>query len=264
MQQHVHPREPGDRPDHDSGDDRINLTRFDRSVAAAGAGALLVFGLGDRGIIGRVLISGAGLWLMTQAMTGRCTLLEPMGIRVLHRAEGGRDDERIDCRETITIGQPRADVFRACRDRWRLGAGLGDSNWWGSQITRETTDEVICWRHEQEGRLMHVGCMRFEDAPAQRGTVIHAEIEYVPTAGAFGAVVAKALGRAPGAHIRADLRHLKQLLETGEIARIDGQPAGGRRPASRPQPTIDAPPTQRVADERATKTDPATGLGLVE
>jgi hypothetical protein len=42
----------------------------------------------------------------------------------------------------------------------------------------------------------------------------------------FGAAYAKLLGKDPADQIKDDLRRLKQILETGETATVDGQPNG--------------------------------------
>ena len=46
-------------------------------------------------------------------------------------------------------------------------------------------------------------------------------------------VMAKLFGREPGQMIADDLRRLKQILETGEVATTDGQPSG-RDPEAKP------------------------------
>ena len=46
----------------------------------------------------------------------------------------------------------------------------------------------------------------------------HVEVEEVPDP--------KILGEDPAANVQEDLRRLKMLIETGEIATIDGQPSG--------------------------------------
>jgi uncharacterized membrane protein len=53
-------------------------------------------------------------------------------------------------------------------------------------------------------------------------------LQYNPPAGVAGAYLAKMFGREPEQQIDADLRRLKQVLETGEIASTMGQPKGDR------------------------------------
>ena len=60
--------------------------------------------------------------------------------------------------------------------------------------------------------------MAFSDANPGRGTVVTAAIAYEPPGGLIGKVVAKLTQKEPRIQARRDLRRLKQLLETGEIA----------------------------------------------
>jgi uncharacterized membrane protein len=53
-------------------------------------------------------------------------------------------------------------------------------------------------------------------------------MSYVPPAGKLGVRVAKLFGEEPNLQIDSDLRRLKQLIETGEIATTEGQPTGRR------------------------------------
>ena len=62
------------------------------------------------------------------------------------------------------------------------------------------------------------GRVEFRDAPPGRGTEIHATIVYEPPAGALGKVIATLFQKEPGQQAKRDLRRLKMLLETGEIA----------------------------------------------
>jgi hypothetical protein len=51
-------------------------------------------------------------------------------------------------------------------------------------------------------------------------------VNYNPPAGRIGGALAQLLGADPGHLIKEDLRRLKQMMETGEIATIDGQTSG--------------------------------------
>jgi uncharacterized membrane protein len=52
------------------------------------------------------------------------------------------------------------------------------------------------------------------------------EMHYSLPAGSVGRTVARFLGRAPEQQVEEDLRHFKQMIETGEIITTLGQPAG--------------------------------------
>jgi uncharacterized membrane protein len=58
----------------------------------------------------------------------------------------------------------------------------------------------------------------FQKAPGERGTRVSLVMEYDPPAGAVGRAVAKLFLREPAVQARHDLKRLKMLMETGEIA----------------------------------------------
>jgi uncharacterized membrane protein len=64
------------------------------------------------------------------------------------------------------------------------------------------------------------------DAPGDRGTEIHVDLDRSAPAGKFGEVVQKLVGSEPLAKVKDDLRRFKQHVETGVIARSDGTPEG--------------------------------------
>src|SRR5437763_1016651 len=77
------------------------------------------------------------------------------------------------------------------------------------------------------------GSVSFQRAPGGRGTIVRVDLRYRPPAGKTGATVAKFLGQSPEKQITVDLLRFKQMVETGEIARTEGQPAGRARSTSR-------------------------------
>ena len=68
----------------------------------------------------------------------------------------------------------------------------------------------------------------FKDAPGDRGTEIHVDLQHAAKGGRLGEVVQKLVGSAPLPKVKEDLRRFKQHVETGEIARSDGAPEGQR------------------------------------
>jgi uncharacterized membrane protein len=86
--------------------------------------------------------------------------------------------------------------------------------------------------------------VRFVDAPGDRGTEIHVDLQRDVPGGPIGEVVAKLTGGEPLAKVKDDLRRFKQFVETGEIPRSDGAPEGElaeRKLKQRPaQPLDDA------------------------
>ena len=66
----------------------------------------------------------------------------------------------------------------------------------------------------------------FVDAPGDRGTEIHVDLDRSAPAGKLGEIVLKLVGSEPLAKVKDDLRRFKQHVETGEIPRSDGSPEG--------------------------------------
>ena len=86
----------------------------------------------------------------------------------------------------------------------------------------------------------------FKDAPGDRGTEIHVEVE---DRSAVGEIVGKVTGSDPLAKAKDELRRFKQEVETGVIARSDGTPEGelaGRKLKQRPAQPLDESETEKA------------------
>jgi uncharacterized membrane protein len=103
-------------------------------------------------------------------------------------------------RAAITVRQPRDEVRRL---------------WDSREYPHEYVDSVDA-------------SVSFKDAPGDRGTEIHVELQGGSAAGKVGDVVQKLLGSVPLAKVKDDLRRFKQLTETGEVTRSEGAPEGER------------------------------------
>jgi hypothetical protein len=68
----------------------------------------------------------------------------------------------------------------------------------------------------------------FRDAPGDRGTEIHVDLDESARGGRLGEVAGKLTGKDPLARVKDELRRFKQHVETGEITRSDGSPEGER------------------------------------
>jgi uncharacterized membrane protein len=109
------------------------------------------------------------------------------------------------------------------RSHW-IAKGINGDVEWDAEVFNEVPNELIAWR-TLDGDVMHAGSVRFERVPG-RGTYVRVTMNYNPPAGIVGKTIAQLLGAEPKQLIDEDLRHLKQLLETGEIATIAGQVSG--------------------------------------
>lgn len=114
------------------------------------------------------------------------------------------------------------------RSHWVVRGPGGKRFEWDAEITEDVPNEKIAWRSLEGADVVNSGWVRFERAPADHGTFVKAHVEYEPPAGKAGVAIAKFLGKEPGQLVKGDIRRFKNILETGEIPTIDGQPAGRR------------------------------------
>ena len=111
---------------------------------------------------------------------------------------------------------------------WVAKAPAGTCVEWDAEIVDDQPERRLGWRTLPGSQVTHEGMVSFEPATADRGTVVRVEMLYVPPAGKAGMWIARLFGEEPALQVADDLRHLKQLLETGEVATTLGQSAGKR------------------------------------
>jgi uncharacterized membrane protein len=161
----------------------------------------------------------------------------------------------IRVRRAITVGRPLEEVYSTWRDLENLPRFMGhvrsvertgDNRWlwsvkgpagmtlkWEAEISEDQHHRLIAWKTLQGSDVDHRGSVTFRHAPGGRGTIVHVMLAYDPPAGRLGAVAARILGQSPEKQLRMDLLRFKQWMETGEIARTEGQPAGRKHSTSR-------------------------------
>ena len=155
------------------------------------------------------------------------------------RVSRRRDGRQTVTGRTITIDRPRAEIFAFWRDvgnlpkvmenvrevtaegdltRWTIAGPAGRDVSIVARVSKEEPDEMIEWASTEESQIAHRGRVTFRDAPAGRGTEVALDLEYLSPGGELGRWVAKALQAEPHLQARRDLKRLKMLMETGEIA----------------------------------------------
>jgi uncharacterized membrane protein len=142
-------------------------------------------------------------------------------------------DKSIRVSRTFTINREPEAVYAAWRQLDQLPDVLRYLRSVQPDLTEDIPNTRLAWR---------TGSVSFRRAPGGRGTELRVEIVYSPVIGRAGSAVARLLRAAPEQRIQEDLRRLKQLLETGEIARTAGsssilQPA---QPTADPEQTLAA------------------------
>jgi uncharacterized membrane protein len=107
---------------------------------------------------------------------------------------------------------------------------------WDAEVTEDRPNERIAWR-SVGGHVDNDGSVRFVPAPGGRGTEVHVTMHYDPPGGALGRWAARLFGESPEQQVYDDLRHFKQVMETGEVVLSEGSFDGSRlvqRPAQPP------------------------------
>jgi uncharacterized membrane protein len=117
-------------------------------------------------------------------------------------------------------------VLDELRSHW-VAKGIGAAKVeWDAEIYNEKENELIAWRSRENADVVNAGSVRFQNGPEGHGTYVRVTVNYNPPAGKLGSTLAQLLGGEPKQLIKEDLRRLKQLMEAGEIATIDGQTSG--------------------------------------
>jgi uncharacterized membrane protein len=237
---------------------RLTLSDAERLLALGTGTALLAIGASSRrSTFGSVLMLSSaplllrgvlGHWpvdLARQRDDTRSALGGPRGISV---------------RESVRVERPVAEVYRYWRQLENLPTFMshlervtvlpdGRSHWvakgpagvaveWDAEIINETENRLLGWRSLPGADVAVAGSVNFSSVRGGRSTQLTVLLQYAPPLGRAGALIASLFGRNPSQTIREDLRHLKHVLEAGEVPRAS---AGGEKaPAGEPRATVSA------------------------
>lgn len=119
------------------------------------------------------------------------------------------------------------------RSHWKAKAPMGGSVEWDAEVTVDQPNQLLAWHSVEGADVENAGTVRFEPATGGRGTVVRVEMQYSPPGGKVGAIAARLFGEDPSQQIDDDLRHFKQILETGVIPTNVGQSSGQRSAKAR-------------------------------
>ena len=141
---------------------------------------------------------------------------------------------------TVTIGKPRSEVYAFWRDfsnlpsfmesivsvtstgidthRWELAGPRDATVELDTRIVEDAPNERVRWTTAEGASIEATGEVTFRDAPAGRGTEVSSTVDWRPPGGELGRIVARLFGSDPSIRTRRELKRLKMLLETGEVA----------------------------------------------
>jgi uncharacterized membrane protein len=209
----------------------------------------------DLSLLGNALLSrraGRDKLLASTAAAAGVTLLDLAAARRLIGAGAPRaraaQAKGLPARASIQINCSPEEAFRLWRDfrnlprfmryleavralddkrsHWVAKAPDGSRIEWDAELVNEIQGELLEWR-ALRGGVSHSGTVRFARAPGGRGAVVRVEARLDLPGVAFPTHGATELA------LKQDLRHLKQVLETGVITTTEGQSAGRRGVAGR-------------------------------
>jgi uncharacterized membrane protein len=228
---------PNNQPQEKQSEGVGDLERWGSLI---GGGALVLMGLKDRSLRGAItaLVGGS---LAYHGAKGEKSLQETVG-------EAVGTEKRIRVEKTVTISnKSQEELYRfwrnlenlptfmkhlksvreidSTRSHWVANAPLGSEVEWYADIVGDRENQLIAWASVEGADIDNSGFVRFQKAPQGRGTEVKVVLEYNPPAGGLGATIAKLFGESPEQQIGDELRRFKMLMEAGEIATTEGQPA---------------------------------------
>jgi uncharacterized membrane protein len=199
---------------------------------------------------GRTLFATANVLAVTalDVMAARQLSMQPKTV-----ANAGADAGIIRTKRSITVNRPVDEVYSFWRDfqnfpqfmrhlesvtmtgdrrsHWVAKAPAGQTVEWDADTLEDRPNELISWRSTEGASVYNAGSVRFMPAPGGRGTEVRVDLTYDPPFGKLGSKVAMLFREEPGQQVMDDLRHFKQVMETGEIVLSDATKQRGPHPA---------------------------------
>ncbi len=231
-----------DSSQKNTAESQSSVSDSERWASIIGGSAMVLMGLSQRSLRG-ALMSIAGGGLAYHGAKGENSLQDQV-----QDAIGLNKSIRVE--RTVTINRSPEDLYRFWhnfenlphfmkhlksvkvlddrRSHWIASAPLGASVEWDAEIVSDQENKLIAWASVADAQVDNSGFVRFQPSFNDRGTEVKVVLEYNPPGGMLTAAVAKLFGEEPEQQIREDLNRFKQLMETGEIATVDGQSSARR------------------------------------
>ncbi len=215
-----------------------------------GGTALGLYGL-SRFSLGGLALAAVGASLINRGMTGHCSVYQTLDISTappIGSATSVRAGHGVKVEESIIINRDAATLWRFWRklenigrfmrhlerveehderrSRWVARGPFGRVLQWEAEIINERENELIAWRSVDDSEVDTAGSVHFRELPHGRGTEVRISLKYDGRTAQLTEPIARLLGESPRQQIHEDMRRFKQVMETGEVATIEGQPRG--------------------------------------
>lgn len=198
--------------------------------ALIGGSALAIFGITRKSALGVALAAGGGtLALMSANRKPSHPKPSPWSTLLINCTPEQayrfwRDFENLPRfmrrLESVTVSDNT-------HSRWTALGPMGRRISWDAEITDENENEFIAWRSLPSSDIHVDGRVEFKAAPAGRGTLVSARMEFRPAIGKSNAI-ARFFSKGASFTMRQEMRRLEALIETGEIPTTEGQSHGPR------------------------------------
>lgn len=231
----------------------VNIDFSQRNISLVAGSLLVAAALARRGWLGLGL-GALGSTLLYQGSTGVSPINTLLGKNQAVHDENAAisvpHQQGKHVRDSVTIKRSVEDLYAFWRDfrnlpqvmpslqsvelqdadgthsRWTVNGPAGTKIEWDTKIIHEERNVVIGWRSLENPYIDHAGSVRFRTAPADQGTEVRIEMEYLPVGGVVSIALMNLLGQSPEQEISTSLRRFQQLMELGEIATTEGQSSG--------------------------------------
>jgi uncharacterized membrane protein len=219
----------------------IEATPGERLLTMVGGGALAWYGLTRRSLLG-LATAAIGGYAVYRSAIGHAPVREGLSL-VMSPAS-----EPVVVEQTITINRSPEEVYAFFRDPENLvrvmqsveSVQVQDEGWfrwvaepipgieivWHEGIVEDRPNERIVWKVAPDDGIDGSASLTLKPAPGERGVETKLRFEILPPGGALGATVVGMFDSIAEKRLKTYLRHAKQLLETGEIAMVEGQASG--------------------------------------
>jgi uncharacterized membrane protein len=228
-----------------------NVGNNERIASTVAGGALVAFGIKQGGLLG-IGLSLFGGGLLVRGTTGHCGVYRALDVNTTGEDNSGSPygkgrSGKIHVSKSVTINKSQDELYEFWRNpenlpqfmshlesvkridnkrsHWKAKAPFGSSVEWEAEITSDQQNERIGWQSVENSDVPNSGVVEFLPT-SNRGTEVRVTLTYEPPAGKIGSLIAKLFGEEPGQQVEDDLRHFKQLMESGTITTIEGQTSG--------------------------------------
>ncbi len=213
-----------------SSDNSFSQLPFGSKTLVLGATALVAYGLTRRSKTGTAIAAASSLLAYKAAQTPSSSKADTHAVFLVNASP-----EQAYSLWRNFAGLPRFMVHlksvRELDDRrseWTaIGPGQHELRW-NAEITEDTPNQRIAWRSLPNSDIQTSGSVEFRPDPQGRGTFVRANVQYGLPGGPVMSGLAALFGKNPEFVVREDVRHFKQLLETGEVPTTVGQTHGPR------------------------------------